>query len=286
MHIYQINARLTMNQTINISATTTIATIDIEGVIGSEQQGDAVTTYSGLREKLEQIEALQTPVVVVNIRSVGGDVADALLIYEALSSLDAHITTRCYGYTASAATIIAQAANEGCREIAESALYLIHNSSCVAEGNATDLQEQAELLKKTDERIAAIYAAHSDKGVEQFASLMAQNGGDGVWLSPEQALEAGLVDTIIRPEKSVTASLIGRIAEWLGIKSKEISAPAMPTDVINIRSQMGSISQISLSEGQKRVQPSRVKAVEDHDLQGEVLSANAEAYNRDAAIFR
>ena len=286
MHIYQINARLTMNQTINISATTTIATIDIEGVIGSEQQGDAVTTYSGLREKLEQIEALQTPVVVVNIRSVGGDVADALLIYEALSSLDAHITTRCYGYTASAATIIAQAANEGCREIAESALYLIHNSSCVAEGNAADLKEQAELLKKTDERIAAIYAAHSDKGVEHFASLMAQNGGDGVWLSPEQALEAGLVDTIIRPEKSVTASLIGRIAEWLGIKSKEISAPAMPTDVINIRSQMGNISQISLSEGQKRVQPSRVKAVEDPDLQGEVLSANAEAYNRDAAIFR
>ena len=275
-----------MNQTINISATTTIATIDIEGVIGSEQQGDAVTTYSGLREKLEQIEALQTPVVVVNIRSVGGDVADALLIYEALSSLDAHITTRCYGYTASAATIIAQAANEGCREIAESALYLIHNSSCVAEGNAADLKEQAELLKKTDERIAAIYAAHSDKGVEHFASLMAQNGGDGVWLSPEQALEAGLVDTIIRPEKSVTASLIGRIAKWLGIKSKEISAPTMPTDVINIRSQMGCISQISLSEGQKRVQPSRVQAVEDPDLQGEVLSANAEAYNRDAAIFR
>ena len=286
MHIYQINARLTMNQTINISATTTIATIDIEGVIGSEQQGDAVTTYSGLREKLEQIEALQTPVVVVNIRSVGGDVADALLIYEALSSLDAHITTRCYGYTASAATIIAQAANEGCREIAESALYLIHNSSCVAEGNATDLKEQAELLQKTDERIAAIYAAHSDKGVEHFASLMAQNGGDGVWLSPEQALEAGLVDTIIRPEKSVTASLIGRIAEWLGIKSKEISAPAMPTDIINTRPQAGGISQISLSEGQKRVQPSRVKAVEDPGLQGEVLSANAEAYNRDAAIFR
>ena len=66
----------------------------------------------------------------------------------------------------------------------------------------------------------------------------------------------------------------------------EIAAPAMPTDVINIRSQMGNISQISLSEGQKRVQPSRVKAVEGPDLQGEVLSANAEAYNRDAAIFR
>ena len=271
--------------TIKISANTTVATIDIDGVIGTEQQGDAVTTYSGLKERLQQIESLETPVVVVNIRSVGGDVGDALLIYEALSSLDAHITTRCYGYTASAATIIAQAANEGCREIADSALYLIHNSSCVAEGNAVDLQQQAELLQKTDERIAAIYAAHSGRDVEHFRTLMAENGGDGVWLSPEQALEAGLVDVIIKPEKGIAASLIDRIAEWFGVKPK--SQPAMPTDRANLRPQAPSVSSpISLVEGQKSVQQTRVKAVEDPGLQGEALSANAEAYNRDALIFR
>ena len=72
-----------MNQRIKISANTTVATIDIEGEIGSEQSG-AVTTYGALKEKLQQIEELEAPVVVVNIRSVGGDVADALLIYEAL----------------------------------------------------------------------------------------------------------------------------------------------------------------------------------------------------------
>ena len=270
--------------TIKISANTTIATIDIDGVIGTEQQGDAVTTYNGLKEKLQQIESLETPGVMVNIRSVGGDVADALLIYEALSSLDAHITTRCYGYTASAATIIAQAANEGCREIADSALYLIHNASCVAEGNAVDLQQQAELLQKTDERIAAIYAAHSGRDAEHFRVLMAENGGDGVWLSPEQALEAGLVDVIIKPEKGVAASLINRIAEWFGIKPK--NQPAMPTDRVNMRPQMPTASPIALVEGQKAVQQTRVKSVEDPGLQGEALSANAEAYNRDAMLFR
>ena len=51
---------------------------------------------------------------------------DALLIHDALTALGAHITTRCYGYTASAATIIAQAASPGCREISANALYLIH----------------------------------------------------------------------------------------------------------------------------------------------------------------
>ena len=63
-----------MNQRIKISANTTVATIDIEGEIGSEQSG-AVTTYGALKEKLQQIEELEAPVVVVNIRSVGGDVA-------------------------------------------------------------------------------------------------------------------------------------------------------------------------------------------------------------------
>ena len=286
MYIYQINERLTMT-TIKISANTTVATIDIDGVIGSESQGgDAVTSYSALKERLQQIEELKTPVVVVNIRSVGGDVADALLIYDALSGLDAHITTRCYGYTASAATIIAQAANEGCREIADSALYLIHNSSCVAEGNAVELQRHVELLQKTDERIAAIYASHSDKGVEHFRALMAENGGEGLWLSPEQALEAGLVDVIIKPEKGVTKGLIDRIAQWLGIKPKGGDV-AMPTDRANLRPQPPVLSSpISLVEGQRAVAPTRVKAVEDPGLQGELLNANTEAYNRDAMIFR
>ena len=276
-----------MNQEIKISATQTVATIDIEGVIGSEQQGDAVTSYNSLREKLQQIEQLQSPVVVVNIRSVGGDVADALLIYEALCSLDAHITTRCYGYTASAATIIAQAANEGCREMAASALYLIHNCSCVVEGNALDLKEQAELLQKTDERIAAIYAARSDKGADYYAELMAQNNGNGVWLSPEQAVDAGLVDTIVTAESGVTASLLTRLAEWLGIKNKKAEkSPTLPTDSVTFRPQSVTCSQITLSEGQKSVKRSSVKSTEDPGLQGGILSANAEAYSRDASIFR
>lgn len=281
-----------MSQTININASTTVATIDIEGTIGSAEQGTSVTTYKELKERLEQIEQLQTPIVMVNIRSVGGDVSDAMLIYEALLSLDAHITTRCYGYTASAATIIAQAANEGCREIADSALYLIHNSSLSTEGNAQQLIEQAELLKKTDERIAAIYAAHSDKDAAYYAQIMSQNGGQGVWLSPEQALEAGLVDTIVTADTAPTKGLIERVAKWLGLTSDKPAqtAPAaqlpvgkhsdtQPTTTTNS-------SLIALTEGQAAVRPTTTAPIEDPDYQGAALTANAAAYNRDLAAFK
>lgn len=276
-----------MNQTIKISASAAVATIDIEGTIGSLQSGDAVATYQELKERLEQIEAIEAPMVVVNIRSVGGDVSDALLIYEALRSLDAHITTRCYGYTASAATIIAQAANEGCREIASSALYLIHNSSCVAEGNAADLQLHAELLSKTDERIAAIYAASSGRDAAFYAELMARNGGNGIWLSPEQALEAGLVDVVVAPDTAPSASLLERIASWLGLKRKaETTAQVTPpVDDINFRHRDFGYSTIALTEGQNGVRATTISAVEDPDIEGMAITANAAAYNRDVASF-
>ena len=276
-----------MNQIIKISDSATVATIDIEGTIGEQVGGDAVTTYQELKQRLEQIEAIEAPMVVVNIRSVGGDVGDALLIYEALRSLDAHITTRCYGYTASAATIIAQAANEGCREIASSALYLIHNSSCVAEGNAADLQLHAELLSKTDERIAAIYAASSGRDAAYYAELMARNSGNGEWLSPEQALEAGLVDVVVAPDTTPAASLLDRVASWLGLKRKVESTPqrVLPTDSINLRKVDLGYSTIALTEGQNGVKATTTAAVEDPDIEGMAITANAAAYSRDVASF-
>lgn len=186
--------------------------IDIEGVIGVSEQtqfesaDSRISTYESFRQEVERITRVAATSVVVNIRSTGGDVNDALLIYEALQGLDAHITTRCYGYTASAATIIAQAANKGCREISSNALYLIHNSTCSIEGNAASLDARAELLRKTDERLAWLYAQHSGEPVEKFEALMAENGGEGRWLSAEETLSMGLADKII--DSLIVGSLV------------------------------------------------------------------------------
>lgn len=176
--------------------------IDIEGTIGmpEEQQGDGgadrVTTYEKFRREVARITEVAASAVVVNIRSTGGDVNDALLIYEALRSLGARITTRCYGYTASAATVIAQAADEGCREISTNTLYLIHNSECAVEGNARTLASRAELLRKTDARLAELYAQRSGRDRESFEALMSENNGSGRWLSAEETVAAGLADRI------------------------------------------------------------------------------------------
>ena len=188
---------------IEIDNSAGVATIDIEGTIGvceSCQFGEndaRVATYDKFRSKVADINALNVRKVIVNIRSTGGDVNDAILIYDAIKSLSSKVETRCYGYTASAATIIAQAASEGLRKMSANSLYLIHRSSCSVEGNATEIASRLELLQKTDERIATIYSQASGRPIEEYVALMGANDGKGKWLSASEAKEAGLIDEIL-----------------------------------------------------------------------------------------
>ncbi len=280
-----------METQIKIRNEASVCTIDIEGTIGlaeSEQFANSthsVATYERLREEIDKIKSIEAPEVIVNIRSTGGDVNDAMLIYETLSALDAKITTRCYGYTASAATIIAQAASTGCREIAASALYLVHKSSSAIEGNVADLVERIELLEKTDDRIASLYAARSGREKADFEALMAENGGRGRWLAPEEVVEAGLADTIIGvDENSQPKGVFAKVKEWFTPSNKSQTAE-MPVADINILhlpdNAQASTSGIALEEGQNGIKKSGTILCEDPSLEGTTLSHNSLAYAED-----
>lgn len=192
-----------MKSEIKITDRQQMAEIDIEGVIGVPEQmqfdspGEKVATYARFADSLAQLRELRVSEVVVNIRSTGGDVNDALMIFDALKGLSAVVTTRCYGYVASAATIIAQAASVGRREISANALYLIHCSESVAEGNAHLLAQTKDLLDKTDIRIASIYAECAGRPMEEYIGLMNENGGKGRWINAEEVVGAGLADRIV-----------------------------------------------------------------------------------------
>ncbi|HIW66147.1 MAG TPA: Clp protease ClpP [Candidatus Alistipes intestinipullorum] len=274
--------------------------IDIEGTIGipEEWQFDdpdaRVATYERFRDTLRRIAEIDAEEIVVNIRSTGGDVNDALLIHDALRQLPARITTRCYGYTASAATIIAQAASEGCREISANALYLIHNAICAAEGNASEMASKIELLRQTDARIAGVYAARSGRPVGEFEALMAENNGNGRWLSPEEALAAGLADRIIDraegrngiPTRNL-ANGWSRLLARMGLKK---ACPQEPDrNILHFDSDLPQSlwrSALAAEEARCRVLPSRTKPCEDPSYGDTIRSANERAYAEDVKHFR
>ena len=79
-----------MKSEIQIDNNAGVCQIDIEGTIGvpEEWQFDRpearVATYEKFRDAVRRIAEIDAPEVVVNIRSTGGDVNDALLIHDAL----------------------------------------------------------------------------------------------------------------------------------------------------------------------------------------------------------
>ena len=232
--------------------------------------------------------------IVVDIRSTGGDVNDALLIHDALCSLDAHITTRCYGYTASAATIIAQAASPGCREISANALYLIHTAICAAEGNAAEIAGKLDLLRQTDTRIAAVYAARSGRPAGEFEALMAENNGNGRWLSPEEAVAAGLADTVTDNGERTAPSLAGNIARgWerllagIGLNRRE-ELPADRNVLLTAgeRQELLRRSATAIRQAQQNASPTCTKPREDPSYGDTVRTANQRAYAEDVKRFK
>ena len=208
---------MNQNEKEKITRSAQVVSIDIDGIIGvSEQEqfgaiDSRVSTYEHFAEALEEVREGGADKLVLNIRSTGGDVNDALLIYEAVRSLGIQVITRCYGYVASAATIIAQAASKGCREISANSLYLIHCCESAVEGNSHNLSATQQLLEKSDQHLADIYAAASGKDAEGFRALMNENGGRGKWLTPEEVIEAGLADTIIA-SAAISNDASGQIA--------------------------------------------------------------------------
>ena len=283
-------------QKLKITNNTGVCHIEIEGVIGMAEElqfadpAGRTATYDKFHAQLEQSRAVHARDVRVDIRSTGGDVNDALMIHDALRSLadeGATVTTCCYGYTASAATIVAQAASEGRRRISANALYLIHNSICAAEGNAIELSGSIELLRKTDERLAMLYSERSGRTVAEVAALMSENNGSGRWLSPEEALRAGLVDEIVGStpdDRSFVKNVARRINSLLG-RRKELPAadcnifrtdvlfPEEPTESEKMR--------IVFDEGQRSAGPTRVLDTEDPSLSEPILTGNAKAYADD-----
>jgi ATP-dependent protease ClpP protease subunit len=303
-----------MREQIQIKNEVDCSVIDIEGTIGVDESWQfdnpesRVATYERFKECVARIADIRDSEIRVNIRSTGGDVNDAILIYEALRATGAKVVTCCYGYTASAATIVAQAASEGCRLVAPSSLYLIHNSICATEGNAEELMAEVEMLQQTDRRLAEIYATRSGRSVDDITLLMSDNGGRGRWLSPAEAIAEGLVDGVI--EESVVSpstSLVERtkrgvmaLLRSLGFDNEGDGAMEgdadMPIVDVNHSSRMEQpevkayksvgMSSRLLVEKQRSAEATKVRSIHDPEPIDVKYSSREIAYEEDARNMR
>lgn len=111
--------------------------------------------------------------VVVHIHSIGGDLFEALAMYDFLKSLRAKgikVTTIVEGICASAATVVFLAGED--RLLMENCRFLIHNPMSWADGTAAEIQRVASFLVDEQEKLVAFYVQHTGGDAEQLQALM------------------------------------------------------------------------------------------------------------------
>lgn len=136
------------------------------------------------------LRAITASRIKVHINSPGGSVFEGLAIYNALKSTRATIETYADALAASIASVIFQAGEK--RVMAPHSRLMIHEASSGAEGNADEIRKLVERLDDASVNIATLYASRAGKTAEEWRDLMRAE----TWFTEEQAVEAGLADSI------------------------------------------------------------------------------------------
>jgi ATP-dependent protease ClpP protease subunit len=132
--------------------------------------------------------------IELEINSLGGDLIEALAIYDSLKTSNAKVKAKIVGSTASAGTVIAMAADTV--EITENSNFLIHRASTMAGGTVDDMEKAAQQLEMFDAQLLNIYQKKTGKRKSQLSGLMK----DDKWIKPTEALEWGFVDKVIKSQ--------------------------------------------------------------------------------------
>ena len=171
--------------------------------------------------------------VHIAVCSPGGYVDAGLQIYQYIKN---HGQVHCHiiGMTASAATFLCMGAKEV--DMVEGSLMMIHNASTKAVvwqlANKEQLdqiiaafQKERQDLDTIDRVISSLYAKKNGKSIEDCQAKMTA----AAWLSPQDALDFGLIDHIVEDEDVKKKSNRLRTTFTNSI-FKDFGLPSLPAD--------------------------------------------------------
>ncbi|WP_024900306.1 head maturation protease, ClpP-related [Brucella rhizosphaerae] len=166
-------------------------TVSILDPIGEDWFGDGVTAKR-ISAALRNIGKKD---VVVSINSPGGDYFEGLAIYNLLREHPAKVTVKIVGIAASAASVIAMAADEV--QIARAGFIMIHNTWVVAKGDRHALRDVADWLEPFDVTATDIYAARTGLDENEIGRMLDRE----TWIGGAEAVEKGFADSLLSADE-------------------------------------------------------------------------------------
>jgi len=129
------------------------------------------------------------------INSPGGSVTAGLAIYDTMQYVKPDVRTICVGIGMSAAAMILAGGAPGKRSALPNAKIMIHQGSGGFRGTPADIQIAAREILDMTRRMAEIISRHSGQDVDQVLRDIDRDR----FMSPEEAMDYGLIDAIMEP---------------------------------------------------------------------------------------
>ena len=132
------------------------------------------------------------------INSPGGSVTAGLSIYDTMQFVKPDVSTMCIGQAASMGAFLLAAGAPEKRFCLPNSRTMIHQPRGGAQGQATDVQIQAEEIIKTKTRLNKLLAKHTGKTVKKITDDTERD----TFMDAEESRIYGLVDGVLdkRPE--------------------------------------------------------------------------------------
>ncbi len=126
------------------------------------------------------------------INSPGGSVTAGMSIYDTMQFIRPNVSTLCVGQAASMGAFLLGAGEPGKRFALPNSRMMLHQPSGGSRGVAADIEIQAQEILLMRQRLNALIAQHTGQDIETIE----RDTDRDFWMSPDQALEYGLVDKV------------------------------------------------------------------------------------------
>ena len=135
------------------------------------------------------------------INSPGGVISSGLAIYDTMNLIRCNVSTICMGMAASMATVLLCAGAKGKRYALPNSTVHMHQPMGGAQGQATDIEIAAREILRMQDKIRQIISDNTSQSYEQVA----RDTDRDFYLTPEQAMEYGLIDEVLGAKEKEAA---------------------------------------------------------------------------------
>ena len=135
--------------------------------------------------------------ITMHIDSPGGSVKAGLSMVDSMELCDAPIQTINTGMAASMGSVLLGAGTKGMRSSLRHSRTMLHQSSGGAGGNIQDARISFNEWEKINKELFNLLGEYCGKDPKQVM----EDATRDLWLSADEALDYGIIDEVIRPNK-------------------------------------------------------------------------------------